>query len=482
VVRLFWVVGLLAALLVMPAVPAAAHTDLESSTPAAGAKIDGPLDTLTLRFTQPIDLAGKGVQILDGTGTAVDADTAVDGAVVTVHPERALRAGRYGVRWAVRAGDAHPVRDTFAFTVTGPARPADTATEQAAEAAAATTADPPADGADAGLDAALASDPLRAIRYVDRVLRAIFYVVALATVGVLVFMLAAWEGSRREARRLARLVGRLAMATVVVVLAQALVGTARTAGGWSGLPDHVPSMLSGGYAVGMASRVIGAALIVAGIGSLRRSLCTEVAPIAGGAVDVLAERPQIAQVPAMSPAARMRSAPTAFIGALLIIASFAVVGHAATVQPRLVAALADVAHVTAASVWGGGLLALVLCLSGRRRAHEPPRTGLVATRFSVLATFGVIVAAAAGIALAMVRLDAPSDVWTTAYGLVLVGKVTVVSVVAGLGAYNHFIVVPALRRDADRRSIRHLRRVGLLEVMLLVAVGGLTSVLVALAG
>ena len=118
----------------------------------------------------------------------------------------------------------------------------------------------------------------------------------------------------------------------------------------------------------------------------------------------------------------------------------------------------------------------------RRRRLISPRAGLVAARFSGLATGGVLLAAAAGVALAVVRLDTVAQLWTTAYGFTLLAKVSVVGIVAGIGAHNHFVVVPTLRRIPDHVIALRLRRLALIDVALLVAVVALTSLLVALAG
>lgn len=96
----------------------------------------------------------------------------------------------------------------------------------------------------------------------------------------------------------------------------------------------------------------------------------------------------------------------------------------------------------------------------RHRARSGYRAGLVVARFSVLAAGGVGLAALAGFALAMVRLASVSALWTTSYGLALLAKVAVVGVVGGMGAYNHFVVVPALRADPEHRAVDHLRRLG----------------------
>jgi copper transport protein len=82
----------------------------------------------------------------------------------------------------------------------------------------------------------------------------------------------------------------------------------------------------------------------------------------------------------------------------------------------------------------------------------------------------------------VVRLDTLAELWTTVYGYALLAKVTVVAVVAAIGAYNHFVVVPTLRRVPDHVIGLRLWRLGLIEVVLLVVVAALTSVLVAFAG
>lgn len=361
-------VTIAAVLAVLTLAPTAAwaHTGLSSSTPPSGASVDGPLSKITLRFNEPIRLAGSGVEILDTSGAAIDARVAVDGAAVTARPDAPLDAGRFGVRWAVRAGDAHPVRGSFTFTVDGRSgsNPGTTASVGASEppgaAADPAPSTPPASTTDdQALDAALASDPVAGIRRVDQALRAVFYALALGAVGVLSFLVGAWEGPRREARRLTRLTARLAAATAVVVVAQLVVRSARTAGGWSGAFTQLPSTATGSYAAGVGLRFAGALLLVAGVVALRRSLCAEVMPISGGSVDVHTGElhdPAVRLRP-WSAMRRIRSAPAAVAGAVAILASFVFAGHAATAEPRGVALAAVLAHVAAAAMWGAASLA-----------------------------------------------------------------------------------------------------------------------------
>lgn len=495
------IIGLLCVAFLAITVPAAAHTALETSTPADGSTVDRAVRRVVLTFNEPIERAGQGAQLLDSTGTNVDADVTVDGAVVTIRPAEPLTSGGHGVRWAVRSGDGHPVRGTVRFTVdaavtrgagdTAHDAPADDPAHAAASADHAAPAsgaqDAPHGGADdvamdAALTSALAADATRPLELVDAALRAVFYAVALSAMGVATFLLGAWEGPRREVRLLCRMIVRLALATAVVVVAQVLVRSALTGGAWDAAVTALPQTLTPTYAAGVGLRIAGALLLIAGTPPVRRRLL-DVHPIAGAAVDV-GVGPSVVQPPEPTAATSGRLGPgaTMLLGVGAMAASFALVGHAVTAEPRLLSTAAAVAHVLAAAVWAGGLLALATVLTHRRRRLISPRAGLVAARFSVLATGGVLLAAAAGVALAFVRLDTVAQLWTTAYGFTLLAKVSVVGIIAGIGAHNHFVVVPTLRRIPDHVIALRLRRLALIDVTLLVAVVALTSVLVALAG
>lgn len=501
------IIGLLCVAFLAVAVPATAHTALKKSTPADGSTVDRAVRRVVLTFNEPIEPAGQGAQLLDSTGTTVDADVTVDGAVVTIRPAEPLTSGGHGVRWAVRSGDGHPVRGTVRFTVDAAVTSGagDTAHDAPAvrdapaddHAHAAATADhaAPASGAqdaqhggaddvamDTALTSALAADATRPLELVDAALRAVFYAVALSAMGVAMFLLGAWEGPRREVRLLCRMIVRLALATAVVVVAQVLIRSALTGGAWDAAVTALPQTLTPTYAVGVGLRIAGALLLIAGTPPVRRRLL-DVHPIAGAAVDI-GVGPLVVQPPepTAAPSGRLGPGATMLLGVGAMAASFALVGHAATAEPRPLSTAAAVAHVLAAAVWAGGLLALATVLTHRRRRLISPRAGLVAARFSVLATGGVLLAAAAGVALAVVRLDTVAQLWTTAYGFTLLAKVSVVGIVAGIGAHNHFVVVPTLRRIPDHVIALRLRRLALIDVALLVAVVALTSVLVALAG
>jgi copper transport protein len=61
---------------------------------------------------------------------------------------------------------------------------------------------------------------------------------------------------------------------------------------------------------------------------------------------------------------------------------------------------------------------------------------------------------AAGLYLSIVRLPRLSDLWTSAYGQVLLVKVALVACVLVWGAFHHFVVRPRLVGAGDRLLTR----------------------------
>jgi copper transport protein len=141
----------------------------------------------------------------------------------------------------------------------------------------------------------------------------------------------------------------------------------------------------------------------------------------------------------------------AFLLGLGFASGLSLSGHSA-VDPgsSWVSALADWVHLCGASIWIGGLVHLAVGVwpvapDLRRRAF---------VGFSQLATVLIALVLAAGTYLAVVRLPAASDLWTTHYGRVLLVKLTFVALALAWGAFHHFTVRPALERGAGERLLR----------------------------
>ncbi|GLY29401.1 CopD family protein [Kineosporia sp. NBRC 101731] len=173
----------------------------------------------------------------------------------------------------------------------------------------------------------------------------------------------------------------------------------------------------------------------------------------------------------------MRPALTAVIGTVMLV-SFVFDGHTATVSPRLLIAIADLAHTTAAAVWVGGVVLLAVLLLVRARAGVPTGAGELAVRFSVPATAAVVVAGLAGTVLTLLIIDSPDDLTGTPWGRIMLIKLGLVAAVAVMGYANNRYALPAL--DSWRPgTARLLRRTVAAEATVMIAVLLITAILVA---
>lgn len=103
--------------------------------------------------------------------------------------------------------------------------------------------------------------------------------------------------------------------------------------------------------------------------------------------------------------------------------------------------LADWVHLSAASLWAGGVVMLVtVFVTDRRLGRE------AFVRFSRLAPLLISLLLAAGIYLSVLRLPALDDLWGTGYGRVLIVKLGLVSLALAWGGAHHFLVRPRLLR------------------------------------
>jgi copper transport protein len=141
----------------------------------------------------------------------------------------------------------------------------------------------------------------------------------------------------------------------------------------------------------------------------------------------------------------------AFLIALGFASGLSLSGHSA-VEPNSssLSQVADFLHLAAASLWAGGLIAIVFAVWPL--APELRRGAFLG--FSRLATVLVALLVVAGTYLAILRLPAVHDLWSASYGRVLLVKLAIVCVALMWGAAHHFIVRPRLERGDAPRGLR----------------------------
>lgn len=144
------------------------------------------------------------------------------------------------------------------------------------------------------------------------------------------------------------------------------------------------------------------------------------------------------------------------------LAAPAATGHAAASARAAVAVPGVLVHVSAAALWVGGLGAvLVLARDGAVLATALPR-------FSRLAGWSVALLAASAVLATTARLGSPAELVTTAYGALLLVKIGLLGLAAGLGGLTR------RRLRAGRVAVPVWAAV---EILLLVAAVGVAATL-----
>jgi len=149
------------------------------------------------------------------------------------------------------------------------------------------------------------------------------------------------------------------------------------------------------------------------------------------------------------------------IGAAAAMYAHVASGHAGVGDgwPRKVTA--QWVHFVAVGVWLGGLAALLAGVRG-----EPGEAKARAVkRFSTVAAFALAAVAGTGILRALNEIPSWGDLFTSLYGALVLTKIALLGVLAGLGAINRYRNVPEARA-----SLAGLRRISRAELVTAVAV------------
>lgn len=438
---------LLALMLTLPG-SAGAHTRLESSAPAAGDTVRGPVTEIRLRFSSTAQTAFTGIELEGPGGTVPTGEAREVGdesrAFVFALPAP-LAPGAYTVRWRTAGRDGHPLRGSFTFVV----QPDETAAVPAVAGTPSVVPEaptpPPAPAEAAGIDGGMDTDDTApsspAAAPLPVALRWLSFLGLLGMVGAVAFRTLALRPAPNDAvvgevlaraadgaRRVGALAALLFLATLpfrlwVQTAALSVPGEPFTAAQFSAL-------LASSWGWGWLIALVGAGLVAAALLPVRT----------GKGLQRLG-----------------------VIGAVAAAFSPALMGHAAAVEgvPALAVAL-DGVHVLAAAAWMGGLATLVFAgvpavLGARGGSADAGALGALAAlvaRFSPVALVSAAIAAATGVASALFHLTAPSQLWTTSYGLALLAKLALVALVAAAGFFNWRRVQPALGTEEGARTLR----------------------------
>ncbi|KZF02156.1 MAG: cytochrome c oxidase assembly protein [Rhodococcus sp. (in: high G+C Gram-positive bacteria)] len=138
--------------------------------------------------------------------------------------------------------------------------------------------------------------------------------------------------------------------------------------------------------------------------------------------------------------------PLLLLFALGTLMPIAVTGHSSSGGSHDVATNSLILHLIAATLWAGGLFA-VLAHARRRGAY----TDVATRRFSSIASVCFVVMAASGVINALVRVSV-SDLFGTLYGRLILGKIVALVVLGFFGWIQRRRSLPALAANPESRG------------------------------
>ena len=436
-----------AALLIVPASPAAAHAFLESSDPAANAVLPSAPGTVTLRFTEPLETSYSRAELFDQTGSPVTGATSAVGSdprVMTIDIPPGLGNGAYSILWrTLSSADGHTAQGYLPFTV----------------------------GTEAGVTAGLepAQESLSALipDWVYAASRWLALIGLAAVVAIWPFWIfvvrpaisPVWQLGPTTTRRAHRYaVGAVAFALVANILA--LLVQAGAIAGPADIPSGLMTTLGDTrYGTWWLVRV-GALLI----------FC---AALLGAAWWWPWKR-------------RAATLLVLVVGAVLPI-PFSMISHAAAEPAGQATAVAfDYAHLLGASLWGGGILFLVATLvptlGGLTAAGRRVVLGRAIPRFSVLALIAWGVMALTGFYSAWLQVGNLPALTGTPYGQTLILKLILVVSLLLLGAFNLAMVTRKLKSVGTVEQVegwgRHFATAVIAEAIILTLLLGVVGILI----
>ncbi|NGO48567.1 cytochrome c oxidase assembly protein [Streptomyces ureilyticus] len=144
-----------------------------------------------------------------------------------------------------------------------------------------------------------------------------------------------------------------------------------------------------------------------------------------------------------------RWARLALVVALAGLTPPAFTGHSSAAGNHDAAVTSLALHLVGVAVWVGGLV-FVLVAAARREDE----TADAVRRFSPLAAGALLAVAASGIVNAAVRLPSVGEVFTSRYGLMVLGKSVALAALSGIGWWHRRRTLPALQAGRRRGFVR----------------------------
>ncbi|MFQ5399511.1 MAG: copper resistance protein CopC [Anaerolineae bacterium] len=427
-------------ILLAKAMPAFAHANLLQANPEANAALERAPAQIELFFSEPIENGFSTIQVLNTSGKRVDNDDAlVDPANPTrlTVSLRSLPAGIYTVSWRTLSSvDSHVTAGAYPFAVGE--------VDEAALAAA----------SQGGQQTDLSPGEVFS--------RWLTYLAVMALAGSAMFILLVWQPALAVAALEAHVRPswrQLTAVSLLLLLLANIFWLLVQAGQVSGTLFAFPWQES-----------VTKVLFMTRFGAQWSGRLT---------LAIL-----MAWLLARPPSRRTRW--LALLLGLLMLLTLSLGSHAAAKPAPLLPALSDWVHLTAASVWVGGLFHFLAGLAALRAVGETARarvTAVLIPRFSALAATSVSLLVLTGVYGSLVQVGSWEALTGTVYGRALLVKLLIFLPMLALGGVNLLVTRPQMQRAAaagNEKAVPRFRRLLAGEVILGVAVLLSVSILTAL--
>ncbi len=390
--------AVLLGLLVALTAPAAAfaHASIRDSKPGPRQRLERSPRRVEIDFDQAVKVFPNGIRVYDTRGRVLSRDVRSEsGGHAIVASLARLPKGAYTVRWQALSGDGHVVSGVYTFGVRV--------------------------AAPEPIDAYGASGPTTT----EDVLRWLYFVCLALLIGGVAFRLVVMP--RSVPHSFERVFYALALGGVIGAIQIGIVAFLVRAQDALQLPFG--RFVYGDLSVFAAGTRFGIAFVVMTLGF---AIVTALVYLAW-----LTERPGPFLWPAL-------------VLSLGLAAGLSLSGHSAVDPPASKwSELADWVHLSAASLWAGGVVMLLVAFL---TAPAIRREAFV--QFARVAPLLIGLLLAAGIYLSVLRLPALHDLWTTGYGHVLIVKLSLVALALAWGGFHHFVVEPRLARPGVQSRVR----------------------------
>lgn len=382
------------------------HAALQTSSPAAGERVEAAPSSIRIDFNEPLSADLSGAELFEKNGNAkIPQRPIVDARSIRLTPLVGLRRGSYRVEWrAVSTLDGHPVEGSFGFGVRAP---------------------PPKVGQ------SVSEDPLEQNGIARITARAVFYSAVLVFVGGLL-VAALWHPRRRDSE---------------------------------GIPAPVPDGLTGRAALVAGAIAVVAAAVVLLLDTANAGGDLRFSTFVAYAIDNVSGRSRLIATVLLALALLAtwrRRLGAAVFSATAATGAIALSGHANSADPRAVSLITDWMHLVAASIWIGGMTHMALLV--RREARRADGHGLspllpAIDRFGDLAVPAFLATIVTGLYNMAIELGGIAALWKTDYGVVLAVKIVLVIALLLMSVVHSRMLRPTAPQPnaRDRRQTTYWR-------------------------